>query len=592
MKRMLGATLPILALVGGSVGSQLCGCNAGGGGAATPLPDNGHEMVGTRLVETEWLNERLEDSKLVIVDARPTAGYLEGHIPGAVSASFGEEEATSRGYNVSYGGGLDFFLDVDNPIPFQDGPPEQLQEAVRGFGINQDDTVVVYDQGAQIHAGRFFWTLTSHGFTDIYILNGGLSKWEADGYATTQDVPTVAEGDFVAADPDPSWVATNDDVFDALTDDNVVLVSGLTPAWHYASYVAYTIPGHIPGTKLVPLANFFNSDGTWKSPEDAQTTLGLVGVTPDKTVITYCGGGPLSACLYFTFRYVLDYPDVRNYATSYIDWITDSRNLSVNSYDDVSRLRDTAWLRWWVGERIQTLVPVSPALAVDVRSAEDYAAGHIPWSVNIPMDDSEGVASTTTTAWAETLGGHGVSNDLEVVIVDETVTPQMTLLYWLLEYLGHEQVSIAYEGLEGWEAAGHPISTEDTVIADPITPIDVAIHPTSYTVVVRPEVRLTDADTASDHPYSRVWVLSAEEIPDDVPVDVYRHVPWTGVLTEDGQLASAGDLWLLYEEADVPFFSEVICYSDDLAEATMTYFALRLLGFPMVSVYLPGNGGL
>ena len=124
-------------------------------------------------------------------------------------------------------------------------------------------------------------------------------------------------------------------------------------------------------------------------------------------------------------------------------------------------------------------------------------------------------------------------------------------------------------------------------MTDPITPIDVAIHPTTYTEAVRSELRLTSSDATSDHPFSRVWVVSSVEVPTDVPIHTYRHVPWTQNLTTGGTLDSAGNLWTLYEDADVPFFSEIVCYSDDPAEATMTYFALRLLGFPRVAVYAP-----
>ena len=66
--------------------------------------------------------------------------------------------------------------------------------------------------------------------------------------------------------------------------------------------------------------------------------LDVVGITPDNSIITYCGGGPLSAGMYFTFKYVLEYPDVRNYTISYLGWIADPRELSVDFYDDDQRL--------------------------------------------------------------------------------------------------------------------------------------------------------------------------------------------------------------------------------------------------------------
>jgi hypothetical protein len=130
------------------------------------------------------------------------------------------------------------------------------------------------------------------------------------------------------------------------------------------------------------------------------------------------------------------------------------------------------------------------------------------------------------------------------------------------------------------------------LITDPITPIDVAIQPATYTANLHRELRLRSPETPPAHPLQRVWVVSAEEVPADVPVDTYQHVPWRANLTEDGRLDTAGALWTRYEEGGVPYFCEVVCYSDDVAEATVTYFVLRLLGWPRVMVYLPENAGL
>jgi len=556
-------------------------------------PEETADTSVNRLVETTALHARLGEPKLVVVDARPTNDYLAGHIPGAVSASFTAEESMSRGYYVSYGGGVDLFVDANNPIPFQDGPPEQIQAAVRRMGINQDDTVVIYDNGADFHAGRFFNSLARHGFKGMYLLNGGLGKWRAEGLPTSQEVSVVAEGNFVAHKAESGWIASTDDVLNSMFDPNVALVSGLLPSWQWGSYLPYTVPGHIPGTRHVPLAYFFNSDRTWKSPEEVRKILNLFDITPDKTVITYCGGGPLSACMHTTFKYILGYPNVLHYSESYLGWIWDPRELPVDTYHHPDRLRDSAWLRWWAGDRIQILLPVPPALVADVRSQAAYQTEHIPWSVNLPLDDMNQAVSKTTAEWANILGAHGIDARVEVVAADDTVTPSATFLFWLLEYLGQDKVSIASEGITGWRAAGHRMTSEETPIAAPITPIDVAVHPTTFTPSVRPKLRLAAPDAASDHPFSRVWVVSAKEIPDGVPVRTYQHVPWSDNLTAEGRFLTAGELWTLYENAQVPYLSEIVCYSDNVAEATMTYYVLRhLLSFPKVMVYLPAESGL
>ncbi|MFW5967226.1 MAG: sulfurtransferase, partial [Persicimonas sp.] len=219
-----------------------------------------------RLVSTEWLSDHKDDDNVVVVDTQPTDQYMSGHIPGAVSASFSPEEYESHGQDVSYGGGLDLFSDRDADIPFQDGPPEQIQDAARSLGINRDSTVIAYDHGPDFRAARFLFTLHSHGFADVRILNGGFTKWTAEERPTTEEVPEVERGDFVAEQLNEETIATTDYVAATREDDGVKLISGLLPSWHYGGDLPYSRPGHIPNTVHIPMGYFFNSDGTWKDP--------------------------------------------------------------------------------------------------------------------------------------------------------------------------------------------------------------------------------------------------------------------------------------------------------------------------------------
>lgn len=133
------------------------------------------------LISIDDLAARLGEPRLVLIDARPTGEFVAGHIPGAVSASFSEAESTSHGEPVSYGGGVDFFVDNDNPLPFQDGSREQIEAAVRAMGISDDSEVVVYDAGGHFHASRFAYTLEKHGFRRLSVLDGGLRAWTNAG---------------------------------------------------------------------------------------------------------------------------------------------------------------------------------------------------------------------------------------------------------------------------------------------------------------------------------------------------------------------------------------------------------------------------
>jgi len=78
--------------------------------------------------------------------------------------------------------------------------------------------------------------------------------------------------------------------------------------------------GHIPGAKNIPWAQAVQEDGTFKSPEDLKALYQTKGVTPDKEVIAYCRIGERSSHSWFVLKYLLGYPNVKNYDGSWTEW--------------------------------------------------------------------------------------------------------------------------------------------------------------------------------------------------------------------------------------------------------------------------------
>src|SRR5438445_4536500 len=78
--------------------------------------------------------------------------------------------------------------------------------------------------------------------------------------------------------------------------------------------------GHIPGAKNIPWAQAVNEDGTFMAPEELKALYEPKGVTPDKEVIAYCRIGERSSHTWFVLKYLLGYPDVRNYDGSWTEW--------------------------------------------------------------------------------------------------------------------------------------------------------------------------------------------------------------------------------------------------------------------------------
>ncbi len=144
------------------------------------------------LVSTEWLQARLGDEGLRVVDVRWTLGapergaesYRAGHLPGAVFLDVEHDLAAPGG-----GRGLPAGR---HPWP----PPEQVARVMSAAGIGPGVTVVAYDDQAGATAARLWFLLRAHGHEEAAVLDGGLAKWLAERRPTTTDVPAVAPAVF------------------------------------------------------------------------------------------------------------------------------------------------------------------------------------------------------------------------------------------------------------------------------------------------------------------------------------------------------------------------------------------------------------
>ena len=100
---------------------------------------------------------------------------------------------------------------------------------------------------------------------------------------------------------------------------------------------------------------------------------------------------------------------------------------------------------------------------IDARSAEDYAAGHIPGAILAPSPLFKGQDGETCSAeeFAEAAGKMGIRS-ADVVISYEPAGAGAGRVWWAFQRFGHPTVRYLPGGLKAWTAAGHPVSTEAT----------------------------------------------------------------------------------------------------------------------------------
>jgi thiosulfate/3-mercaptopyruvate sulfurtransferase len=243
------------------------------------------------LVTTDWLAARLGEPEISIVDGSfylpaqkrdAKAEYLAGHIPGSVFFD------------------INAIADHSTELPHMLPGTTQFDRDVGALGIGKDDTIVVYDGAGLGGAPRVWWTFKIFGASKVYILDGGLPKWKAEGRplekGTTQRTPRKFESELSTR-----LVASIDDVQMALTDKSAQVVDA-RPANRFRGEAPEpregVRSGHMPGAKNVPVTELIE-DGRLIAPDKIKEKFASGGVDLNKPVITSCGSGVTAATLWF-----------------------------------------------------------------------------------------------------------------------------------------------------------------------------------------------------------------------------------------------------------------------------------------------------
>ncbi|MEX2458393.1 MAG: sulfurtransferase [Actinomycetota bacterium] len=260
------------------------------------------------LVETDWLEEHLEDPavRLIEVDEDTTA-YEKGHIKGAV--------------------GWNWATDLHDKLRREYLSQEELGQLLSHAGVGADATVVLYGGNNNWFAAYAYWILKYLGVDNVKLLNGGRKKWELENRELTADVPSYPAGDAsVSGDKNEAIRAYRDEVVDKI--GKVGLVDVRSPEEFRGEKLApdhlpqeqAQVPGHIPGAANIPWGQAANDDGTFKTADELKKLYEEQGITGDGEVIAYCRIGERSSHTWFALTELLGFGNVKNYDGSWTEY--------------------------------------------------------------------------------------------------------------------------------------------------------------------------------------------------------------------------------------------------------------------------------
>lgn len=526
------------------------------------------------MVSVEWLKGHLNDPNLVLLHIGDKAEYDKAHIPGAQYISL-------RDISVSRNNGK-----LNTELP----PDEDLRKTLEKFGVSNNSRIILYYGNDWLSpTTRVYFTFDYLGLSEnVSILEGGMKNWVKAGNPTLTEVRTPAAGS-LKVHPKKDTVADADWLKTKLTDSSIAVVDARTSNFYDGTSIGgRPRGGHIAGAKSIPFNTLFNSDGILKSEAELGKIFTEAGVDKGDTIVSYCHVGQQGTVVYFVAK-ALGY-NVKLYDGSFEEW-AEQAELPV---DDPKKGSRTATIQFVSPEWIATRTNDLNLRIIDARNnVYDYFIGHIPNAVHLPDAALRAPRAGYPTQYLDTfvtsrlLANAGVKKDDRVVIYsDGTSVLGATMLAYILERVGHQQIFIVDGGFESYqeknpvakeypkyEGGGYDVWDNRAVSAN-LEDVKTALSGA--------KVKFVDARPPENYSgEAKVWVRDGH-LPGAV------NVTWKTLMDEKNphKLKPLAEIQKIYTDAGITKEDDIIVYCGTSREASLEYVILKhLLGFPKVRLY-------
>ena len=235
--------------------------------------------------DIDSVRSEIRDNSIRLIDVRRESDYKEDHISGAVNLPL----ATL----------------------LSDDSPERVLKLFNSVGIDDETSVVVYDDTFGALASRVAWTLEYIGHSDVSLLETTYGHWKSLGLENDSVTPEIQNKDH-SMNLQSDIMATSDYLDSVKTRDDVILIDNRERL--------NFLEQHIPGAVSLPYRTLASSDKILRPKEDMKRLFDNRGISENSEIITYCGSvGTLSGLAYYALKSV-GMNNAKLYVRSFKEW--------------------------------------------------------------------------------------------------------------------------------------------------------------------------------------------------------------------------------------------------------------------------------
>ena len=224
---------------------------------------------------------------------------------------------------------------------------------------------------------------------------------------------------------------------------------------------------------------------------------------------------------------------------------------------------------------LQILIQKKTVRVVDVRKEEDYQQEHIPTAVSISL--AEILKKDNPQEIINILQNAGISDNMPVVVYDDTFGALAARVTWTFQYMGHTNTALLEMTFSHWKNLG--LQTEKKINIFPRTEhalnVNHGIHANASYI-----------ETAKEQP-NKILIDSRERLnflTEHIPGA--KNIPYTMLGSNGSIFRKAEDIKRFIENRGISADSEIITYCGSVGTLSgLAYYALKLAGVKNVKLY-------
>ena len=266
-------------------------------------------MKTSNLKSVDWLKNHLNDEHVIVLDAT---------IPKATDKNkIIETECIPNA----------IFFDLKTNFSTQNAPfpntvptAEQFEKEAQKLGINNNSTIIIYDQHGIYSSPRAWWLFKLMGYNNVFVLDGGLKAWQDDNNQTNSNFFTSTKKGNFKSDYQSNLIKNKEQILDSLEIKYQLIIDARSNARFLGikdEPRAGLRAGHIPYSKNLHYSSL-TVEGKLIAANEIKSMFYVFNVN-DKTITYSCGSG-ITACILALAGSEIGFHNFSIYDGSWTEW--------------------------------------------------------------------------------------------------------------------------------------------------------------------------------------------------------------------------------------------------------------------------------